>query len=242
MAVPRIINMWAGPRNISTTLMYSFAQRLDTKVVDEPLYAHYLHHTGLDHPGREETLNAYSNDGQAIMEGFLQREEEKPLLFLKNMGQHYVELNSDGFMAGMDHIFLIRRPDQVVASFSKVIRHPQLADIAIAKQCMLFDMVKKLGKKTLVLDGNEVLKNPKKVLDEMCQRLGIPFQGNMLQWEAGVRPEDGTWAPYWYHNVHQSTGFKPWAPKKVMVHEDLRPLVEEAMPFYERMFKEAIKA
>ncbi len=55
--VPRVrICCWSGPRNISTALMYSFAQRTDTTVVDEPLYAHYLRVTGRDHPGREDVL------------------------------------------------------------------------------------------------------------------------------------------------------------------------------------------
>ena len=38
----KIICLWSSPRNISTALMYSFAQREDTEVVDEALYAHYL--------------------------------------------------------------------------------------------------------------------------------------------------------------------------------------------------------
>ena len=37
------INLISGPRNISTALMYSFAQRPDTFVLDEPFYAFYLH-------------------------------------------------------------------------------------------------------------------------------------------------------------------------------------------------------
>ena len=36
------ICLWSGPRNISTALMYSFAQRSDTIVYDEPFYAYYL--------------------------------------------------------------------------------------------------------------------------------------------------------------------------------------------------------
>ena len=38
----KVICLWASPRNISTALMYSFAQRSDVKVLDEPFYAHYL--------------------------------------------------------------------------------------------------------------------------------------------------------------------------------------------------------
>ena len=36
------------------SLMYSFAQRSDTSVTDEPLYAHYLRLTGLQRPYREQ--------------------------------------------------------------------------------------------------------------------------------------------------------------------------------------------
>ena len=46
------IAMWSGPRNLSTALMYSFCNRADFAVVDEPFYAHYLRETGLAHPMR----------------------------------------------------------------------------------------------------------------------------------------------------------------------------------------------
>eukprot|EP00958_Prasinococcus_capsulatus_P025451 scaffold4331_cov400-Prasinococcus_capsulatus_cf.AAC.1 len=36
------INAWSGPRCLSTSLMYSWAQRSDTAVLDEPLYANYI--------------------------------------------------------------------------------------------------------------------------------------------------------------------------------------------------------
>ena len=42
MAKTKRICLWSGPRNISTALMYSFAQRSDTIVYDEPFYAYYL--------------------------------------------------------------------------------------------------------------------------------------------------------------------------------------------------------
>jgi len=48
--------MWSGPRNISTAMMRAFENRQDTVVTDEPFYAHYLHKTGLDHPGKDDVL------------------------------------------------------------------------------------------------------------------------------------------------------------------------------------------
>ena len=59
--------MWSGPRNVSTAVMYSFAQRPDTAVIDEPLYGHYLRLTGAPHPGRDEVMAAMELDGHRVM-------------------------------------------------------------------------------------------------------------------------------------------------------------------------------
>ena len=63
----KAICLWSGPRNVSTALMYSFAQRSDTRVVDEPLYGHFLRVTGTVHPGRDEIMAAVNCDGDAVM-------------------------------------------------------------------------------------------------------------------------------------------------------------------------------
>ena len=65
------INAWSSPRNISTAFMYSFAQRPDTTVVDEPLYAHYLSKTDSEagHPGTDEVLASQENDGDKSSAG-----------------------------------------------------------------------------------------------------------------------------------------------------------------------------
>ena len=54
-----IINMWSGPRNISTALMRSFENRKDTSVIDEPFYAYYLQKTKLKHPMYREIIDNY---------------------------------------------------------------------------------------------------------------------------------------------------------------------------------------
>ena len=58
--------MWSGPRTVSTALMRSFGARPDTRVVDEPLYAHYLAVTGIDHPGRDAVIASQPTSWQAV--------------------------------------------------------------------------------------------------------------------------------------------------------------------------------
>src|SRR5690606_24023764 len=86
------ISVWSGPRNVSTALMYSFRQRSDTAVVDEPLYAHYLAATGVEHPGRDEVLAAQDTDGERVVRDVILGPSTRPVLFLKNMAHHLVDL------------------------------------------------------------------------------------------------------------------------------------------------------
>ena len=65
------ISLWSGPRNVSTALMYSFAQLATVQVVDEPLYGHYLRVSGADHPGRDEILEKMNCDGDAVIRDML---------------------------------------------------------------------------------------------------------------------------------------------------------------------------
>ena len=72
----KIICLWSSPRNISTALMYAFAQRIDTIVFDEPLYAHYLKKSNLKHPGRKEILQNLENDGNEVIKKIILQKSE----------------------------------------------------------------------------------------------------------------------------------------------------------------------
>jgi hypothetical protein len=77
----------------------------------------------------------------------------------------------------------------------------------------------------------------------MCHQIGIPFDEAMLSWQPGARPEDGSWAKYWYHAVHRSTGIPArTAAKHGPFPERLRPLLAECQPYYEKLSALAIQA
>jgi len=236
----KIISLWSGPRNVSTALMYSFAQRPDTEVIDEPLYAHYLVESGADHPGKEETLSAMEQSGDQVIESLLNYNSEKPVLFLKNMGHHFLSLK-DGFLDKFSNIFLIRNPEEMLPSLAKQIPTPILRDTALDKQLKLYKLISQQGEEPLIVDSKYLLQNPESILKSVCQHLNIPFYKNMLSWPAGARKEDGVWAKYWYHNVHKSTGFKTYEPKSAPFPGELEPLLNECLPYYNFLHERAIK-
>ena len=67
----RTVALWAGPRNGSTATMYSFAERSDTRVMDEPLFGHFLAHTGVERPSRLDVLTFMPTEREAALASLL---------------------------------------------------------------------------------------------------------------------------------------------------------------------------
>jgi hypothetical protein len=235
------INLWSGPRNVSTALMYSFAQRGDTRVVDEPLYAHYLRVSGAAHPAADEVIGSMESDGERVIRDLILGPCDRPVLFMKQMAHHLVDLSWD-FLAQTTNILLIRDPVQMIPSLAQVLGEPTLRDTGLALQTELYHHLCALGQQPAVLDSKQLLLNPRRVLGQLCDHLGLPFDEGMLHWTAGTRPEDGVWAKYWYHNVHHSTGFEPYREKRTPIPSNLLPLLEECRPHYEQLARRAIQA
>lgn len=235
------ICLWSSPRNISTAMMYSFAQRPDTVVFDEPLYAHYLQVTGVIHPGQEEILQSQENDGNKVVNELMLGAFDKPVAFFKQMTHHLVKLNED-FLAQMKNILFIRDPKQIISSYAQVRPDVNMQDIGIEKQWQLYQQLTSNNQHCVVLDSNEILKAPEKVLTELCNAINIPFYNSMLHWPAGPKSEDGVWAKYWYDNVHQSTGFEKQSTSNRILPEYLEPLYIESKKYYDQLFQHSIKA
>jgi hypothetical protein len=236
---PMRIHLISGPRNISTALMYSFSQRSDTEVVDEPLYAYYLNRTTFDHPGREEILKSQSIDAQKVISDVIFKSLSKEHYFIKNMSKHLEDVNLD-FCQKTKNVFLIRDPARLITSFAKVVHEPTEQEIGLKASWEIFQQVDTPENPALVLNSDTVLANPAKVLSHLCEKLGIPFDEYMLSWEPGPIVEDGVWAPYWYKSVHQSTGFSFRQLSTEKVPDRLLPLLDEIMPYYHLLNEKAI--
>lgn len=232
--------MWSGPRNISTALMYSFAQRKDTKVVDEPLYAYYLKFSNADHPGKDDIIAGMESDSSVVIRELAAGEYETEIVFFKQMAHHLAGLDLN-FLKDFVNILLIRNPAQIINSFAKVIPEFTISDIGIKKQFEIYEYLCSLNKKPVIIDSGEITKNPEAVLNKLCTALDIPFDSAMLKWNSGPKKEDGIWAKYWYENVHKSTGFEKQPSDNSVLDKRFIGLYEECIPYYEKLFSESIK-
>lgn len=228
--------VWSGPRNLSTALMYSFAARGDCAVWDEPFYAAYLDRTGLEHPMRDEILGAGERDARSVaarLEGPVPG--GKAIFYQKHMAQHMIPGMPTGWMAHVRHVFLIRHPARVIASYAAKRENPTDADLGFARIVALYEEARALGQAPPVVDSADLRADPGRVLEALCARLGIGFDGRMLRWPAGGHPDDGIWAAHWYGAVHASTGFAgPEGPLPVL-EGPYAAMAEAALPGYERL-------
>ena len=234
------INCWSGPRNISTALMYSFRERVDTTVVDEPFYAHYLRVSGRKHPGYQEVLNSQDQYSEQVIENVIQSEYTTPVVFFKQMCHHLVEIDLS-FLNNCSNILLIREPSLVIRSHAKNVPDLKVSDIGLDVQNSLLNRIIESGAVPIVVDSANLLMNPEAILKELCQHLGIAFDTSMLSWESGPKPEDGVWARHWYKNTHESSAFSNKESSRDPMPEKFLPVLEEATVLYDNLKKYACK-
>jgi len=246
---PIRIAMWSGPRNISTALMRSWGNRLDTLVIDEPFYAYYLKTTDKAHPGAEEVIANGETDWRKVVERLTGPiPDGKRILYQKQMTHHLLPEIDREWIVNLTNCFLIRDPREVILSYIKKNPEPTLEDLGFVQQEKIFDFVVGTSRRDvrgrrsapslpIVIDAKDVLESPERMLRLFCAAIGVEFDDAMLSWPPGLRDTDGVWAKYWYDDVARSTSFQPYEPKEGVVPDRLRELYQQCRQCYERLYQ-----
>ena len=212
--------------------------REDCFVWDEPLYAYYLQQTGIDHPGAKQIIEAGECDWRAVVKRCISEASDGLRIhFQKHMTHHVLPEMDRQWLHQLRNCFLIRDPREVIASYARVRPQVSLEDVGITQQAQLFDFLASTqSKPPLVVDARDILQNPASMLTRMCESLGVEFSAEMLSWPAGPRDSDGLWSQFWYSSVERSTGFEAYVEKSHRISEQLRPLAQQCMRDFERLY------
>ncbi len=240
---PLHLAMWSGPRNISTAMMRSWENRGDCAVVDEPLYAHYLQHTGLDHPGRESVIAAGQTNWRQVASQLTGPVPGgRAIFYQKHMTHHLLPHIERGWLTQLTHVFLVRDPRRVLASYVKSRPTVTAEDIGVNQQLEIFNYLRAAtGVSPPVIDAAQFLQAPERQLRALCEHLGIDFRPAMLRWPAGPRASDGVWAPYWYDSVYRSTGFESGAEAPVDLPARYADIVATVMPAFDELYAQRVR-
>lgn len=229
------IAMWSGPRNISTAMMRAWENRPDTQVIDEPFYAHFLHNTGLDHPMRDAVIEQGNTDWREVVEQ-ISLPPATGIVYQKHITTHWLEHYSTDWLDKLKHVFLIRDPESVVASYAIKRDVVNASDLGYSMQAALFDLIiSRSGSRPMVIDSERFLQDPESQLQEICAGLGIDFYDSMLSWPLGSRDSDGVWGQHWYDSVNKSSGFALPKAKNVKLNVREQSIADQCMPYYQAM-------
>ncbi|WP_050928970.1 hypothetical protein [Aestuariivita boseongensis] len=231
------IAMWSGPRNLSTAMMYAFAARDDFAVWDEPFYAAYLKHSGLDHPMRDEIIAAHETDPHVVARAISGSiPQEKPHFYMKHMPLHMLDGFPLDWAKDCVNVHLIRHPARVIASYAAKREQPTLDDIGFRQQVEFYETLP-----GPVIDSFDIRQNPEAALRKLCEAIDLPWDPAMLRWEAGPKSFDGVWAAHWYGAVHRSTGFAEAEGDLPKLEPDMAALCVQAMPFYDALRRHCLR-
>lgn len=232
-SVHKPIALWSGPRNLSTALMYSFGNRQDCRVIDEPLFGYFLQKTGVWRPSREEVLKVMETDPACILKD-MRDAKGRSMVFSKNMANHLEGLDLK-LLLSFQNVILTREPTAVLGSYTRQVKHPTPLDLCYHQQLRIIEYLQHQDLPILVLDSDQLRSAPEVQLQKLCAYLDIDFRKKMLRWKAGARAEDGVWAKYWYQSVHQSTGFSPAPVNSQLLPAEYQELYRNVSAVYHQI-------
>jgi len=236
------IAMWSGPRNVSTALMRSFENRSDCFVSDEPLYSYFLHKTGHKHPLKDKIIKSGIVDYNEIVKYITGPiPSSKQIWYQKHMAHHILPKLDTDWIKNMKNCILVRHPSDVILSYLKKNEINSIQQLGYLQQINIYEILsKEIGTPPIIIDAQDLLQEPRKMLIKICEKLRIKFDEKMLSWPKGPRKTDGIWGQHWYKQVEFSTGFKPYVKTNRIIPYEYEVLHYECMKYYDFLYQNRI--
>lgn len=144
------------------------------------------------------------------------------------------------FLAQARHAFLIRRPEEIAASWLALERDMRIFDTGLALLHDLFVAVQQAGGyPPVVIDSDDLLRDSVGTMAAYCAAVELPFIADALHWQPGARVE---WArsSRWHHDAAASRGFEATAgPDRhgLANHPEVVRFATRHTPFYDELYR-----
>ena len=197
-----VFALWSTPRARSTAFFRSMVERGDVIAVHEP-FSDLIGLGETDVQGRPfhslHSLLAWLVDETADLDVFV---KDTP------NDRHRDVFNDRRFLVETKHAFLIRRPEEIAASFYAVERDIRVDSIGLETLYAIYRSVQDAGgHPPVVLDSEDLVARPDATMAAYCAAVGLPFIPEALTWEPGERVE---WrrSARWHVDVSASRCFE----------------------------------
>ncbi|HXT89070.1 MAG TPA: sulfotransferase family protein, partial [Trebonia sp.] len=180
-------------------------------------------------------------DSPAPLLAWLRDQAHRRDVFLKDTmdHQHDEVLADRRFLATARHAFLIRRPEEIAASYYALFPSMTSNAIGMERLCeMQTAIISAGGTPPVVIDSDDLVTRPAATIAAYCATVGLPFNPWALTWERGEQPE---WrrSARWHTDASNSSGFERRESEYPHTVENSAKLARYAahhQPFYEQLY------
>ncbi len=188
----------------------------------------------------------------------------KQLIILKDPAYTVkIDGNYDMLPKGFKHTFMIRHPVKVYRSIAVMIKEMPfpIRSYLPETECIFKELVdlykhvtEELQQPSVIVDADDLVKNPEETLQLYCEAIGLTFDQEMLQWTSLNEPP-----PHWkmsptfremitmlgVHPAYQSTGVHRYNSQEDdfdmnTLSKEIQELTEIALPSYNEMHKKRL--
>jgi hypothetical protein len=230
--------LWSAPRARSTAFFRSILERGDMLALHEP----FCNLTCF----RETDVNGRTFHSAGSLLAWLRDETDDVTVFLKDTTdyRHQEVLGDRRFLAEGRHAFLIRRPEEIAASYYAL--YPDMSINAVGLETLheLYTAVRDAGgHPPVVIDSDDLVTRPEATMAAYCAAVGLPFMARALRWDPGERSE---WrrSARWHSDVSASSGMEERGgvyTHTVETSDRLAGFAAYHRPFYEQLHAERLR-
>jgi hypothetical protein len=214
------------------------AERGDLTVLHEP-FCNLKDYGETDAGGR-------TFDSPVLLLAWLHDQAHRRDLFLKDTmdHQHDEVLADRRFLAGARHAFLIRRPEEIAASYYALFPPMTINAIGLERLCQMQVAIGNAGgTPPVIIDSDDLVTRPAATMAAYCAAVGLPFKPRALNWERGEKRE---WrrSAHWHTDTSNSTGFERHEREYPHTAENSEKLAQYAAhhhPFYEQLYAQRME-
>lgn len=251
------IGMWACPRSRSTVITRAFEQLDGCIIYDEPFIGPYRWIRRENYRWEEVNenfQNQLEKDYKKVIEKLSGNlPNGKKFSFQKLSTDEYLPEFGTDWIPKLTNFFLIRHPKDILLSLHRALEHQNFLRKEITEELVgikalhyVFQALNSMtGKIPLVISSDEIVKNPHRTLPWLCDYLGLEFDEKMLTWEKGLKnstlfisgQEVDVNTGVWYEKLRNSQTFIPYKKQDICLPNDLIPMLEKCMPYYDELVK-----
>lgn len=253
MTQPRVI-LWSVPRSLSTAFERSVMELKNVKTIHEAHNNAYffgperMTESQINHPDDIQPNATFEEAKQQLLleyDGYDAVFAKNQAYFIEGRYEEYIE----GSFSRFKHTFLMRHPLKAVPSRYNICKQCNLrfnaSECGFRQLYELYNIVKRVDPNPLLLDADDLLSNPREMMERYCFVTGLPFQEHMLSWKPGVVHEGWTsfrHSDVWFKDVANSAGFiKPKLTGAVVadysnLEAEAREVVEYSLPYYDALY------